>query len=98
MEISSSPIDVDGSVLGVFGAVLVSPGEPAPPSPTELTPRQAEVLELLARGASTEQIQRELGVSRDTARNHVRALLHRLNAHSRLEAVVRAHELGLLVN
>ena len=33
----------------------------------------------------------ELGVAQDTVRNHVRAVLHRLGVHSRLEAVIEAH-------
>jgi DNA-binding CsgD family transcriptional regulator len=37
-----------------------------------------------------------LHVSRETVRNHVRHVLRELGAHSRLEAVARAHELGLL--
>lgn len=97
VEISSAPIDVDGRVLGVFGAVVVARAAgPEPAALDELTPRQAEVLRLLAGGASTEQIQDTLHVSRETARNHVRSLLRRLGVHSRLEAVVVAHRRGLL--
>jgi DNA-binding NarL/FixJ family response regulator len=59
--------------------------------PTEeipgLTPRQHEVLRLLQRGHSTEQIAAELNISRDTVRNHVADLLRALGAKSRLEAV-----------
>jgi LuxR family maltose regulon positive regulatory protein len=61
-----------------------------------LTPRQQEVLQLLGQGASTEDIASMLHVSRETVRNHVRHVLRELGAHSRLEAVARAHELGLL--
>jgi len=37
-----------------------------------------------------------LGISLDTARNHIRAILQRLEVHTRLEAVIRAHDLGLV--
>jgi DNA-binding NarL/FixJ family response regulator len=37
-----------------------------------------------------------MGVAYDTARNHIRGLLRALNVHSRLQAVARAHDLGLL--
>ncbi|HEX4521616.1 MAG TPA: LuxR C-terminal-related transcriptional regulator [Gaiellaceae bacterium] len=61
-----------------------------------LTPRQLEVLRLLGAGRSTSEIANELGVSSTTVRNHVAHLLSELGAHSRLQAVVAAHEAGLL--
>jgi DNA-binding NarL/FixJ family response regulator len=45
------------------------------------------VLRLLEHGRSTEQIARELHISIETVRNHIRHLLRALGAHSRLEAV-----------
>ena len=62
----------------------------------DLTPRQQEVLRLLGRGLTTAQMAQEMGVSIETVRNHVRALLSQLGAQSRLEAVLRAHSAGLL--
>jgi DNA-binding NarL/FixJ family response regulator len=62
----------------------------------QLTPRQAEVLRLLGEGLSTEAIAHRLGVAVETARNHIRAVLRGLGAHSRLEAVIEGRELGLL--
>jgi DNA-binding CsgD family transcriptional regulator len=61
-----------------------------------LTARQTEVLQLLAGGASTSQIQDTLQLSRETVRNHVRHLLRALGAHSRLEAVAVARRSGLI--
>jgi len=61
-----------------------------------LTPRQAEVLGLLAEGRSVREICAELYLSKATVRNHVRALLRALGAHSQLEAVAAARKLGLL--
>jgi len=49
------------------------------------------VLRLLEQGRSTEQIARELHLSTETVRNHIRALLRSLGAHSRLEAVAIWH-------
>ena len=63
-----------------------------------LTPRQNDVLQLLGQGASTEDIASMLHLSKETVRNHVRSVLRALGAHSRLEAVARAHELGLLAS
>jgi len=64
----------------------------ARPLPT----RQRQTLQLLAAGRSTNEIAAELGVSRETARNHIRGLLRSLEVHSRLEAVARGRELGLV--
>jgi PAS domain S-box-containing protein len=95
VEMSTAPLEDAGEVVGVFG-VAVPRGElPAAAAPT-LTPRQAEVLRQLAAGASTEQMEASLGVSRDTVRNHIRDVLKRLGVHSRLEAVLVARERGLV--
>jgi PAS domain S-box-containing protein len=61
-----------------------------------LTPRQLEVLALLAKGVSTAEIARTLTISPATARNHIRSVLQKLNVHSRLEAVVFALRHGLV--
>jgi len=70
--------------------------EPDDPLPPHLTPRQAEVLRLLKRGRSTEQIAQELHLSTETVRNHVRHLLRALGVHTRLEAVAAAHNVQLV--
>ena len=61
-----------------------------------LTPRQREVLALLAEGASTTQIATTLGLADETVRNHIRQLLRRLGVHTRLAAVAHARREGLL--
>ncbi len=61
-----------------------------------LTPRQREVLGLLASGKTAGEIGLELFLSQATVRNHIRALLQALGAHSQLEALARAREAGLL--
>ena len=62
----------------------------------DLTPRQLEVIKLLAEGKSARQIGSELYLSQATVRNHIRALLQALGAHSQLEVLARARELGIL--
>ena len=64
--------------------------------PPRLTPRQREILELIAAGHTTVEIAHELTISSETVRNHVRSVLRELNAHSRPEAVATAQRLGLL--
>lgn len=56
----------------------------------DLTVRELEVLRLLARGRSTESIRDELFLSMHTVRNHIRNLMGKLDAHSKLEAVAIA--------
>ena len=61
-----------------------------------LTPRELEVLRLMAAAKETTAIAEELGISANTARGYVQAVIEKLAAHSRLEAVLRAQELGVL--
>jgi DNA-binding NarL/FixJ family response regulator len=62
----------------------------------ELTARERETLDLLAEGATTEEIGERLGVSRNTTRNHVQRVLEKLGARSKLEAVAVARREGLI--
>jgi PAS domain S-box-containing protein len=62
----------------------------------ELTGREKEVLTLVARGLSTQEIAETLFISRNTVRNHVQHILQKLQVHSRLEAVTHALKNGLL--
>jgi len=61
-----------------------------------LTPRELEVLQLLAEGKTNKAIAQELEVSSHTVKFHVTSLMGKLNAQSRTEAVVRATRLGLI--
>jgi PAS domain S-box-containing protein len=90
VEISSVPLRRGGRVVGVFGQVSDVLEEPQGHPELSLTPRQAEVLQLLERGRSTDQIAEELHLSRETVRNHIRHLLRAVGASSRLEAVAVA--------
>lgn len=69
----------------------------APAAPVErLTPREAEVLALLAEGLANRAIAQRLGISEHTVKFHLNAILGKLGAQSRTEAVVLAIRLGLL--
>jgi len=61
-----------------------------------LTPREVEVLQLLAAGLDNRVIADRLGLSLATVRVHVQNVIEKLGAHSRLEAVVRANDHGLI--
>jgi two-component system, NarL family, nitrate/nitrite response regulator NarL len=61
-----------------------------------LTPREKEVLRLMAEGTSSRDIASRLGISYTTVRTHIRSLGSKLGVHSKLEAIVKARELALV--
>jgi DNA-binding NarL/FixJ family response regulator len=61
-----------------------------------LTPRELDVLRLIATAKETAAIAAELGISANTVRGYIQAVIEKLEAHSRLEAVLRAQELGIM--
>lgn len=76
---------------------LPPPAKPAP-GPRfpldELTPRECEVLELVAQGLDNASIGTRLGISERTARNHLSIILSKLGINSRAQAIVQAREAG----
>jgi PAS domain S-box-containing protein len=95
-EISSVPIEGGDQCHAVFGVVFAGEPREASSGDGTLTPRQMEVLQLLAEGNSTDQIAAGLHLTKDTIRNHIRHLMRAVGAHSRLEAVALARRQGLL--
>ena len=75
------------------GAKLEMP-HPADPF-AELTPRELEILEHVADGSSNKMIARALSITDGTVKLHVKAILRKLGARSRVEAAVAAVEHGL---
>ena len=61
-----------------------------------LTPRQAEVLSLLAEGHGNKEMRHRLGISERTVRLHLTELFGQLGAHSRTQAIIRAREFGMI--
>jgi PAS domain S-box-containing protein len=94
LQIISAPLLDGDEIIGVRG-LAIRRRETTSPRPL-LTPRQYQVLELLAEGLDTIAIARRLDISAETARNHIRAVLAALNCHSRLEAVAEARRAGLI--
>jgi DNA-binding NarL/FixJ family response regulator len=64
--------------------------------PRSLTPRETEVLKLLAQGRTNYQIARCLGVGLSTVKKHVRYIITKLGVSDRTQAALKAVELGLL--
>ena len=69
---------------------------PTPAPPGALTPRETEVLTLVAKGHANRRIARELGISTSTVKNHVERIRAKLGASDRTRAVVMALEMGLV--
>jgi DNA-binding CsgD family transcriptional regulator len=91
---------VDGELDGqAVDAVLAAAGHRSrkrPSAPGGLTPREIEVLELAARGATTRQVASRLGIAPKTAGNHIERIYTKIGCSSRAEAAMFAMEHGLL--
>lgn len=83
--------------------ITVPPSDVTPPSPSEiapsdpLTPREREILQLIAQGLPNKAIASQLGISEHTVKFHVGSILDKLGASSRAEALARASRAGLIV-
>ena len=83
---------------GVIEEFARRPAAAPRPSPAldELTPREREVLELLARGLSNPEICERLVVSEATTKTHVARILQKLGLRDRIQAVIYAYEAGVV--
>jgi DNA-binding NarL/FixJ family response regulator len=79
-----------------FASALLHLGEISNTAPTLLSPREQEVLALLSEGLSNRDVAQRLGISHHTAKFHVNAILDKLGATTRTEAVVLAARSGIL--
>ena len=74
----------------------MAPPSAPPAGLAELTPRELEVLTLVARGLSNRELATELVISEATVKTHVKRVLSKLGARDRVQAVVVAYEAGLV--
>lgn len=80
-------------VPALLAECAIEEGRTAPGSIDELTPRQREVLEEMARGKSNKQIARALDIAESTVKVHLNAAFHILCVHNRVSATVALHDL-----
>ncbi|MBC1239967.1 LuxR family transcriptional regulator [Nostoc linckia z18] len=78
-------------LLTQFSEATPIQSPPIPSGLTELTPREKEVLRLIATGASNREIAQELYISEGTVKNHVTNILNRLNLRDRTQAAIWAN-------
>jgi DNA-binding NarL/FixJ family response regulator len=83
--------DIARRLMGFFAAPKPRSSEAFP----ELTSREAEVLDLIARGMSNQDIAQRLYLSQKTVRNHISNIFVKLQVADRAQAIVRAREAGL---
>lgn len=100
---AGKPLDIDGLAADSTGDRYVIVMEWLPrrahrrsAAGVELTPRQWEVLSLLALGYDTSQVADHLGCARSTARNHSQALLARFRVNGRIQLLDRARQWGMI--
>lgn len=80
-----------------LSSYLMSVNTVVEPLPEDLTQRENEVLQLLAQGLTNKGIAHQLGITDHTVKFHVNAIMTKLGAQSRTEAVVRATRAGLII-
>jgi len=81
---------LDAGVEAATGPYMVDPGEHFVP----LSPREMEILQFVTRGMSNKQIALELGISHQTVKNHMTAILKKLDVEDRTQAAVYALRRG----
>jgi two-component system nitrate/nitrite response regulator NarL len=81
----------------ILAQSLLIPAATAESIDEDLTPRELDVLQLLAEGMTNKAIAQQLAISDHTVKFHVNAIMSKLAAQSRTEAVVRATRLGLIL-
>lgn len=82
-------------LIGEFAELAKQESTPArPPQMPQLTPRETEVLRLLARSLNNREIGARMFITENTVKNHVRSILEKLQVHSRTEAAVQAVRSG----
>lgn len=96
---SSGLITLHPDVVAMLMPALATPARTLTPitGMPALTPREIEVLEMLAQGLGNKIIARQLGISEHTVKFHIGSIFTKLNASSRTEAVTTGARMGLIM-
>jgi DNA-binding NarL/FixJ family response regulator len=100
-EVATSDTALSAEVAGAMLEALsgppgTPPDDPASAADSPLTPRETEILQLIADGRSTTDVARELFISPKTVKNHLAAIYAKLDARDRTQAVVTGVRIGIV--
>jgi DNA-binding CsgD family transcriptional regulator len=85
------PDALTGTIFSHIASEATTRARQAPAGAEPMTPREREIIDLIAEGASNKRISRELGISVHTVKSHMRNILEKLSLQSRLEVAAYAH-------
>ncbi|HJT27910.1 MAG TPA: LuxR C-terminal-related transcriptional regulator [Pyrinomonadaceae bacterium] len=90
------PVEIQKRLEQALSEFVRTQTLPAPHVNVRLTSREVEVLKSLAKGHSTRKIANQLNISSATVNNHVKHILTKFDAHTRLEAIRHAESVGVI--
>jgi len=86
------PDEMTGTLFSEIARESVSNGGTQDHESVRITPRETEIIDLIAEGSSNKAIARELDISIHTVKSHLRNIMEKLTLHSRLQVAIYAHE------
>lgn len=92
------PPEVTGSLFSQIARDAVSEGHPAVLDSVRMTPRERQVIDLIAEGLSNKEIASRLHIATHTVKSHVRNVMEKLMLHTRLQIAAFAHQAKVAVN
>ncbi|HUP85604.1 MAG TPA: response regulator transcription factor [Acidimicrobiales bacterium] len=86
----------DGGVSPGLAAALLREAEATPAAETTVSPREIEVLQLIAEGAAPPEVAEQLYISVKTVKNHLSSIYEKLDARDRTQAVLKGLRMGII--